>query len=116
MALEKTMQNETRHFVLTQDGFIREFTTEQAAQIASGTDRLPEYAQRRLRYLQVTFNAEAESEIRVQTAGAAIQFDADGRLAEATAPKEDEKITRFEHDACVQWALRELAVAPLTMH
>jgi hypothetical protein len=110
------MSTETRHFVLTQDGAVREFTAEQASMIAAGANRLPEFAERRLRYLQVSFDADQETDIKVQTAGAAIQFDADGRLAEAVPPADDEKITRFEHDTCVQWALRGVTPATPTVH
>jgi hypothetical protein len=110
------MTIQTRHFLLTQDGSVREFTAEQAALIAAGANRLPEYAQRRLRYLQVTLNEAQDAEIKVQTAGAAIEFDADGRLTEATPPGEGEKISRFEHDTCVQWALRELAIQAPIIH
>jgi hypothetical protein len=110
------MSIETRHFLLTQEGYVREFTAEQAAMIAAGADRLPEYADRRVRYLQVTFDAEHETEIQVRTAGAAIQFDESGRLTEAVPPAEDETFTRFEHETCVQWALRDLAPAELLRH
>ena len=51
-----------------------------------------------------------------KTAGAAIKLDSDGRLTEAAPPSDEEKISRFEHDTCVQWALREAEVAELTFH
>lgn len=110
------MSMEIRHFVLTQDGEIREFSADEAAQIAAGANRLPEFAQRRVRYLQVSWDNEGAAELKIQTAGAAIRFDADGRLTEATPPGDEEKISRFEHDTCVQWALRDVASAPLTFH
>jgi hypothetical protein len=110
------MNTEIRHFVLTQDGQIREFSSDEAALIAAGANRLPEFAERRMRYLQVSWDAESGSELRIQTAGAAIKFDADGRLTEAAPPGDEEKISRFEHDTCVQWALRNMAAAPLTFH
>jgi hypothetical protein len=110
------MSTEIRHFVLTQGGEIREFSSDEAAMIAAGANRLPEFAERRMRYLQVSWDSEPASEMRIQTAGAAIRFDAEGRLTEAVAPAEEEKISRFEHDTCVQWALRKVAVAPLTFH
>jgi hypothetical protein len=110
------MSAETRHFLLTQEGFVREFTGEQAALIAAGANRLPEFADLRMRYLQVTFDPEADTEIRVQTAGASIRFDAEGRLSEAVPPDDSESINRFEHDTCVQWALREVAVLKTTIH
>jgi hypothetical protein len=110
------MSTEIRHFVLGPNGVIREFTPEDAALIAAGTNRLPEFATRRVRYLQVSWDSEAGTELKIQTAGAAICFDADGRLTEAQPPADDEKISRFEHDTCVQWALREIAAAPVTLN
>jgi hypothetical protein len=110
---------EVRHFVLTQDGQIREFSSEEAALIAAGANRLPEFAERRMRYLQVSWDSEASgdsNELKIQTAGAAIQFDAEGRLADAAPPGESDKLTRFEQDTCVQWALRNLALPPVTLH
>ena len=105
-----------RHFVLTPSGDIREFSTEQAALIAAGANRVPEFAEKKLRYLQVTLDDAAETEIKVQTAGACIRFDADGRMLEAQPPGEAEAISRFEHDTCVQWALKDLPAAPLVFH
>ncbi|MGH8505212.1 MAG: hypothetical protein ACRETM_04520 [Stenotrophobium sp.] len=111
------MSAQIRHFLLTQDGGIREFTVEQAALIAAGASRLPEFAERRVRYLQLTVDDESSNgELKVQTAGSCIRFDAEGRLTESTPPAENEQISRFEHDAVVQWALRNIpAVAP-TFH
>ena len=105
-----------RHFVLTPQGTIREFSTEQAALIAAGSDKLPEFADLRLRYLQVTLEDASATEIKIQTAGACIRFDADGRMAEAGPPAEDENISRFEHDACVQWALKDIPATALIFH
>lgn len=116
MATGAKMSAEIRHFVLTQEGLVREFTGEQAALIAAGANRLPEFADCQLRYLQVAWDSEAESEIRVQTAGACIRFDADGRLTEAAPPDDGELISRFEHDTCVQWALREIAAVHPIVH
>lgn len=108
---------QTRHFVLTTEGSIREFSTEQAALIAAGANRVPEFATQKLRYLQVTLDDLTDTELKVQTAGACIRFDAEGRMQEAEPPAAtDEAISRFEHDACVQWALKDLPVAPLTFH
>ena len=110
------MSTEIRHFVLTTGGEIREFSSDEAALIAAGANRIPEFAERRMRYLQVSWDDDAVTELKIQTAGAAIRFDVEGRLTEAVAPTEEEKISRFEHDTCVQWALREVAAAPLTFH
>lgn len=109
------MTTETRHFVITPDGGIREFSTEQASLIAAGARNVPEFAGRALRYMQLTVDEAADGgEIRVQTAGASIRFDAQGRLQEAAPPGNEDKISSFEHDAVVQWALRDVpAIAPV---
>ncbi len=106
----------TKHFVLTLDGGIREFTPEQAAMVAAGTNALPEFADRRVRYLQITFDDESGTELKIQTAGASIRFDAEGTMAEASPPSDQENITRFEHDACVQWALKDIPATAVTFH
>ena len=106
----------TRHFVLTMDGGIREFTAEQAALVAAGTEPVPEFADRRVRYLQVTVDDENGSELRIQTAGAAIEFDHSGKMTQAGPPTAEEQITRFEHDAVVQWAIRNIPNAAPTFH
>ncbi len=105
-----------RHFVLTTSGSIREFSTEQAALIAAGANTLPEFADQKLRYLQVTLEDSSETELRIQTAGASIRFDAEGKMAEAGPPSDQENISRFEHDACVQWALKDMPASALTFH
>lgn len=111
------MSTQTRHFVLTPEGTIREFSAEQAASIAAGDDRVPEFAGSDLRYLQLTLEDAPETrELRVQTAGARIHFDGDGRLTQAGPPVDSAPITRFEHDAVVQWALRDIASVAPTFH
>ena len=37
-------------------------------------------------------------------------------MAEAVAPAEDEQISRFEHDAVVQWALKSIPTVAPTFH
>lgn len=107
----------TRHFVLTTDGRICEFTPEQAAMVAAGSNRLPEFADSRLRYLQVTVDDENGSELRIQTSGASIQFDHEGKLTTAAPPTTDaEKVSRFEHDAVVQWAIKNIPSVGPTFH
>ena len=110
------MSLQTRHFVLTPEG-IREFSMEQAALIAAGAGCVPEYAGRNLRYLQITVDEnDDDGELKVQTAGARIKFDAEGRLYEAVPPAQEDQISRFEHDAVVEWALKNVpAIAP-TFH
>lgn len=104
-----------RHFVFTSEGSIREFSPEQAALVAAGAGTLPEFADKSVRYLQVALDDnEANDEMKVQTSGASIQFDAEGKITKAGPPEEAEPISRFEHDAVVQWALRDIpAVRPV---
>lgn len=111
------MTVQTLHFLLTPEGGIREFSAEQAGRVVAGAGRLPEFARLRVRYLQVTVSdAEAANEVQVQTTGASIGFDADGRLTEAGPPRDDAPITRFELDACVQWALKSRPHLGVTFH
>lgn len=105
-----------RHFVLTATGDIREFSSEQAALIAAGSNKVPEFADQRLRYLQVSMEDASETEMRIQTAGACIRFDGDGRMTEASPPAEHESLSHFEHDACVQWALKDLPATAVIFH
>ncbi len=109
--------HEVHHLVLTPDGGLREFSTELAAQVAAGAGKLPEFAERRVRYVQVTVTNERDGELRVVTAGASIQFDRDGRLTEAGPIAGDApRISEFEHDACVEWALRRFPAPPTVFH
>ncbi len=111
------MSTQTRHFVLTPEGDIREFSPEQAALIAAGSDAIPEFAGHDVRYLQLTMDdSRKNGELRIQTAGARIRFDNDGRLIEAGPAKGAEPISRFEHDAVVQWALRDVPAVGPTFH
>jgi hypothetical protein len=105
------------HFVLTPDGRLREFSAEQAARIAAGAGRLPEFADHALRYLQVTVSDSTDEEVKIITAGARIKFDGNGRLTEAgPIGDRDQRISHFEHDACVQWALRDWPSEPVIYH
>lgn len=111
------MNQQIRHFILTPEGGIREFTADQAAGIAAGASRLPEFANYDLRYLQLTMHDNVKSgELKIQTAGARVHFDGDGRMTEASPPAETEPITHFEHDAVVQWVLRDVPAAAPTFH
>lgn len=98
------------HFLLTQDGAIEEFSEDEASAVADGTRELPQFAEKRLRYVQVSYEDQAneDGEIHVKTLGAIVSFDQAGRLREAgTAEDEQDKLDAFEHDACVQYALRD---------
>src|SRR3546814_14269758 len=51
-------------------------SSDQAAGIAAGASRLPEFANHDLRYLQLTMKDNMSSgELKIQTAGARIRFD-----------------------------------------
>lgn len=103
------MSISTRHFVLTDDG-IREVSAQQAAQVAAGIAKLPEFAEREVRYLQLVLDDGSNNELRVRATGASIIFDQHGRLSGSNLPtNEQSPISKFEYDACLQWALRELA-------
>lgn len=100
----------TRHFLLTQDNEIEEFTDEQATRVAEGMDILPRFADKRLRYVQVDIAdaVDDNGELRVRTLGAVVTFDDDGRMIEADgAEGETDALSHFEHDTCVQFALNE---------
>lgn len=99
-----------RHFILTNDGEIEEFSEHDASRVASGTVLLARFADSRMRYVQVAYDDErdANGELKVRTMGAVISFDGEGRIESAGSPDgETEALSRFEHDACVQFALRE---------
>lgn len=116
MSIMGTTQ-EVHHLVLTPDGGLREFSPELAAKIAAGAGKLPEFAERKLRYVQVVVTDETDGELKVVTAGASIKFDQEGRLTEAgPIGTNDPRISPFEHDACVQWALRNWAAPSVVFH
>lgn len=100
----------TRHFLLTQDNAIEEFSEEQASQVAEGATTLPRFADKRLRYVQVDFDDTADSngELSVRTMGAIVSFDDQGRMLQAGSMEDEtDELSHFEHDACVQYALKE---------
>lgn len=99
-----------RHFLLTDNGIMEEFSEADASAVANGQCDLPRFAEQRLRYVQVAFDDQAndEGEIQVRTLGAIICFDEDGRLTMTDETHDaQEELNEFEHDACVQFALRE---------
>lgn len=111
------MNNEVKHFVLTPEGTVREFSADDAARVASGESTLPEYAATRLRYLQIALDESAENEVRVHAGVACLQFDEKGTFSGAEAPAgEDDQVDPFEYDACIQWALRENGSTELVYH
>jgi hypothetical protein len=104
------MNMQVKHYILANDGRIAEFSTEEAFKVANRLSTLPQYADSRQRYVQVQFDDPDEAapeSLKVRIAGAYVSFDGQGRLSDANAPAENETaITRFEHETCVQLALR----------
>ncbi len=105
-----------RHFLLASDGSIRQYSNEEARRIALGLNRLPEFADSWVRYLQVQFDeAQGDDAVQVATAAASIHFDNDGRLHQAGAPGEHgQSVSEFEHETCVQLALGATNERPRT--
>lgn len=106
-----------KHFVLTDDGRIREYSSEEAFSVVNGMKSIPELADLKVRYLQVRFDEQQEEDtMQVVTAGAAIRFDADGRLCEAdnleisSKPEMPAPISEFEQETCVQLALSSVEI------
>lgn len=113
----RSANSEIKHFVLTPEGSVREFSADDAARVASGQSSLPEYAETRLRYLQIALDESADNEIRVHAGVALLQFDEQGTFSGAEAPEGDnDQVDPFEYDACIQWALRENGSTELVYH
>ena len=100
-----------KHYILSNDGQIAEYSTEQAFLVANGLSPLPEFADSRQRYVQVQYDEPEElgtEKLQVRVSGAYVSFDGQGRLSGAgTNTDGREPISRFEQDTCVQLALRE---------
>lgn len=104
-----------KHYIVTEDR-IREFSDEEGTSVANGQRLLPEYADSKLRYVQVVVNPnEREGAVQVQIAGAYLQFDDQGRLTEAGAREVNED-DKFEHETCVQLALDKRYGDSTTVH
>jgi hypothetical protein len=114
------MNMQVRHYILSNDGRIAEFSTEEAFKVANRLSSLPQYADSRLRYVQVQFDDledAAPEKLKVRIAGAYVSFDDQGRLSNADAPAEnDNAISSFEHETCVQLALRSELGENVTVH
>jgi hypothetical protein len=111
---------QVRHYILSDDGRIAEFSTEEAFKVANRLSSLPQYADCRLRYVQVQFDDQEDvlpDRLKVRIAGAYVSFDKQGRLSDADAPAEaDNAISNFEHETCVQLALRSQLSSQITLH
>jgi hypothetical protein len=107
-----------KHYILTNDGHITEYSAEEAFRVANGMRTLPEYADSRQRYIQVQFDEQGEDKLQIRIAGAYVSFDAQGQLRDANAlvTGGEHPITPFEHDTCVQLALRGALNVAVTLH
>ena len=104
-----------KHYIFA-DNRIREFSNEEGSRVANGERLLPEYADSKLRYVQVVLDPnESKGALQVQIAGAYLQFDEEGRLKEAGA-REVKEADKFEHETCVQLALSERYREAITLH
>ncbi|MGH8454374.1 MAG: hypothetical protein ACRES4_10090 [Nevskiales bacterium] len=114
------MNMQVKHYILSNDGRIAEFSTEEAFKVANRLSSLPQFADSRQRYVQVQFEEPGEAmhdQLKVRIAGAYVSFDGQGRLSEADAPAEnDNAISHFEHETCVQLALRAALGESVTVH
>ena len=114
------MDMQVKHYILSNDGHIAEFSTEEAFKVANRLSTLPQFADSRQRYVQVQFDEldeAAPDTLKVRIAGAYVSFDDQGRLSNADAPAEnDNAISSFEHETCVQLALRAALGENITVH
>ena len=104
-----------KHFVLSNDGHIHEFSSERAYKVANGLLAVPELADAHVRYVQVQFDEQSNEEpLQVVTAGAMVDFDSEGRIVDigAVAPG-NMPITPFEQETCIQLALSEANIEPV---
>lgn len=109
---------EVRHFLITPDGHVHQYSHEEAQHIARGENALPEFAGSWVRYLQVQMDESKDGEgIQVMTAAARVQFDEQGKLQQTAAPDpKDPALTEFEHETCVQLALAPVVNLMTTAH
>ena len=103
-----------KHFVLSNDGHIHEFSSEQAYKVANGVDTVPALADAHVRYVQVQFDEQSNEEpLQVVTAGALVDFDSEGRIVDIGAVEPGKMpITPFEQETCIQLALSEADIEP----
>ncbi|MBR9814797.1 hypothetical protein GYB61_13200 [bacterium] len=99
---------------------IVEYSAEEAAAVALGDAALPEFSGSKTRYVQVWVDDEINgNELQVRTAAAVVSFDDDGHFADAQpaeAQREDSQRGDFEHDTCVQLAVRTRYPDAFTVH
>jgi len=108
---------QVKHYLLTGNGDIQEFTLDQALHVALRHCPMPEYAGLEARYLQVVVEDPDESNtLHVKTVGAHVRFDAQGRLSDAGELFGERSLSSFEHDTCVQLALQGTLDEPEAIH
>ena len=99
---------------------IVEYSAEEAAAVAMGDETLPEFSGASLRYVQVWVDQEIDgNELQVRTASAVVRFDENGRFADAEpadAQPDGADDGSFEHDTCVQLAVRKRFPDAVTVH
>ena len=129
-AKAKKDTSEIRHFLFREhaarDGSggavceIVEYSAEEAAAVALGDAALPEFSGSKTRYVQVWVDDEINgNELQVRTAAAVVSFDDDGHFADAQpaeAQRENNQRGDFEHDTCVQLAVRTRYPDAFTVH
>lgn len=101
-----------KHYIFEEAGAIREVAHEDSIQVANGMMILPEYANERIRYLQVqVVNPEtAEPKVEVRIAGAYLNFNERGQLTEAEALSEENEVSPFERETCAELALADINI------
>lgn len=99
-----------KHYIFEAHGNIREFEHDESIGVASGMKMLPEYANERIRYLQVQVVApkEADPKVEVRIAGAYLNFDDYGQLTEAEALTDETEVSPFERETCAELAVADL--------
>lgn len=108
-----------RHYVFSDDGSLREFTQEDGARVANGESALPEYADSKVRYLQVAVDDEVNpsSKVEVRMAVAMLSFNEEGYLTSAESfEDEDDVVSPFERQALAEYVLSKDNLVDFTQH
>lgn len=94
-----------KHYVLTPDGIIKEFSTPEAMTVANGSRRLPDLAGVDAHYVQIQVDDTDGENVQVKAAGAKISFDEAGHFIQAGELATEKEISSFAYETCVQLAL-----------
>lgn len=107
-----------KHYIFETHGNIREFEHDESIEVATGMKMLPEYANERIRYLQVQVvsptNPDPKVEVRI--AGAYLNFDDYGQLTEAEALTDENEVSPFERETCAELAVADLKQKDATVN